>query len=362
VSTAAGTRTMRAAIFYGEKDIRVEDRPAPEPLPEEVLVRVRAAGICGSDLLGYNGIGPWQPPKGVGIEEGHELAGEIVQLGSSVTGLAIGQRVAVQPEHLIACGSCQECRSGLPHLCRQLGLLHGQPQWSHGFSEYDTCVASNVWPMPDGMSFESAAIADCCGVALHAVHRAGSLDGQTVAVIGCGTIGLCIGQTARAVGAGRVVLIGDQANAVETAANSGAADEVVLVPRDDPAAVLDRLTAGMGPAVVFEAVGRAGSTLEQALQWIAPGGRVCVAGTFTESPRFSPDVAYTKEVSVLWSNSYGLDGAVSEYQQTLELMSSGRIQSEALITHRFPLEQITEAFALANDKLTTHAIKVVINS
>jgi threonine dehydrogenase-like Zn-dependent dehydrogenase len=353
---------MKAAIFYGEKDIRVEERPVPEPMPEEVLIRVRAAGICGSDLLGYNGIGPWQPPRGLGIEEGHELAGVIVQLGGSVAGMSVGQRVAVQPEHLIACGSCRECRAGLPHLCRRHGLLKDQPQSSHGFSEYDTCVAGNVWPIPDDMSFESAAIADCYGVALHAVHRVGSLAGQTVAVIGCGTIGLCIGQTARALGAGRVVLIGDQANAVETALSSGAADAAVLLPRDDPAATLERLTEGAGPTVIFEAVGRSGSTLEQALQWVARGGQICVAGTFTASPRFSPDLAYEKEVSLLWSNSYGLDGGMSEYQQTLELMSAGRVRADALITHRFPLDQIGEAFATANDKLATRAIKVVVNS
>jgi threonine dehydrogenase-like Zn-dependent dehydrogenase len=191
-------RTMKAAIFYGEKDIRVEERPIPEPLPEEVLIRVRSAGICGSDLLGYNGIGSWQPPRGVGIEQGHELAGEIVELGSSVTGLSVGQRVAVQPEHLISCGSCRECSNGLPHLCRHLGLLHGTRQSSHGFSQYDTCVATNVWPIPDTVSFDSAALADCYGVAVHAIHRVGSVSGKLVAVIGCGTIGLSIGQTARA--------------------------------------------------------------------------------------------------------------------------------------------------------------------
>ena len=355
--------TMKAAIFYGERDIRVEERPIPEPGPDEVLVRVRSAGICGSDLLGYNGIGPWQPPHGVGIEEGHELAGEIAGLGSSVTGLKLGQRVAVQPEHLIACGSCLECRSGIPHLCKHLGLVAGQPQASHGFSEYDTCIASNVWPIPDTMSLDSAAIADCYGVALHAVHRAKRVTNQTVAVIGCGTIGLCIGQTARALGAGRVVLIGDQPNATATALSSGAADDVVLIPGDDPAVILDRLTDGVGPATIFEAVGRSGSTLEQALQWVAPGGQICVAGTFTTAPRFSPDLAYRKEISLLWSNSYGLDdGGMPEFEQTLQLIAAGRVHPDALITHRFPLNQIAEAFATANEKSTTHAIKVVINA
>jgi threonine dehydrogenase-like Zn-dependent dehydrogenase len=356
------TRTMRAAILYGGKDIRVEDRPLPKLDRDEVLVRVRSAGICGSDLLGYHGTGPWQPPPGVGIEEGHELAGEIADLGAAVRGLDVGQRVAVQPEHLISCGQCRECGLGLPHLCARLGLLRGARHHSHGFSEYDAVLASHVRPIPPSLSLDAAAVADCFGVAIHAIHRVGGVEGQTVAVIGCGTIGLCLGQAAHALGAERVLMIGDKSRALDLAMRTNAADDIIRLPEDDPLAIVPALTGGAGPTVVFEAVGRSGATLDQSLRLVARGGTVCVVGTFTASPAFSPDVAYAKEASLLWSNSYGRVGASSEFDQTLELMASGRLDGESFITHRYPLEQIAEAFAVFADKTRSHAIKVLVNA
>jgi threonine dehydrogenase-like Zn-dependent dehydrogenase len=360
--TGTITRTMRAAIFYGGKDIRVEDRPVPQLHPDEVLIRVRAAGICGSDLLSYNGMGPWQPPPGVGIEEGHELAGEIVEVGAQVRGLAVGQRVAVRPEHLIACGSCRECGLGMPHLCRRLGLLRGQPHGSHGFSEYDAVLASHVYPIPASLSLDAAAIADCFGVAIHAIHRVGGVEDQTVAVIGSGTVGLCIGQAARALGAAQVLMIGHKCNALQVALRTRAADSLVHTPEHDVAATVSALTDGAGPTVIFEAVGRLATTLDEALQLVASGGKVCVVGTFTVSPTISPDVAYAKEASLLWSNSYGLHGTSSEFDEALKLMASGRLDAEGLITHRFPLERIAEAFAACDDKAQSQAIKVLVNS
>jgi threonine dehydrogenase-like Zn-dependent dehydrogenase len=356
------TPTMRAAILYGGRDIRVENRPLPRLHEDEVLVRVRSAGICGSDLLGYHGTGPWQPPPGVGIEEGHELAGEIADVGSAVRRLAVGQRVAVQPEHLISCGDCRECTLGRPHLCGRLGMLRGAPHHSHGFSEYDAVLASHVRPIPASLSLDAAAIADCFGVAIHAIHRVGGVEGQTVAVIGCGTIGLCVGQAAHALGAERVLMIGDKVGVLHIAMRIRAADDIIHLPQDDLCAIVPALTGGAGPAVVFEAVGRSGATLDQSLRLVAPGGKVCVVGTFTASPVFSPDVAYAKEATILWSNSYGLDGTSSEFDQTLELMASGRLDAEAVITHRYPLERIAEAFAACDDKARSHAIKVLVNA
>jgi threonine dehydrogenase-like Zn-dependent dehydrogenase len=356
------TPTMRAAILYGGKDIRVEDRPLPKLHEDEVLVRVRSAGICGSDLLSYHGTGPWQPPPGVGIEEGHELAGEIADVGPAVRGLEVGQRVAVQPEHLISCGQCRECGLGLPHLCTRMGVLRGAPHHSHGFSEYDAVLASHVRPIPPSLSLDAAAVADCFGVAIHAIHRVGGVEGQTVAVIGCGTIGLCLGQAAHALGAQQVLMIGDKSAVLDIARHTNAADDTIQLSGDDPFVIVPALTGGAGPTVVFEAVGRSGATLDQALRLVARGGTVCIVGVFTASPVFSPDVAYAKEASLLWSNSYGRHGTASEFDQTLELMAAGRLDGESFITHRYPLERIAEAFAVFADKARSQAIKVLINA
>jgi len=354
------TESMQAAIFYGGKDIRVEERPIPVPTRGEVLVRIRSAGICGGDLLGYNGIGPWQPPPGVGIEEGHELAGEVAGVGPDVHGFALGERVVVQPEHLISCGSCRECHMGSPHLCRHLGSLNGAAHHSHGFSQYDTVLASHLRRLPSHLSFESGAIADCYGVAVHAVNRAGGVRGRHVAVIGSGTIGQCVGQTARALGADAVVMIGHHPEPLDLALRTGAATHVLRLPEPRLETALRDLGGATGPEVVFDSVGKADTTLQQAVDAVARGGTICVVGTFTESPVVDPNALYSKELSILWANSYGLHDGESELDRALALMAGAAVQPEPLITHRFPLARIEEAFVAANDKATSGAIKVMV--
>ena len=118
---------MKAVRFYGGDDLRVETLPIPVPAPGEVLIRVRAAGICGSDLLGYRRLGPWQHSASDPQESGHELAGEVVALGEGTAGPAVGSRVAVEPKHLHSCGACVQCIAGWPHLCSERGIVMGRP-------------------------------------------------------------------------------------------------------------------------------------------------------------------------------------------------------------------------------------------
>jgi threonine dehydrogenase-like Zn-dependent dehydrogenase len=159
-----------------------------------------------------------------------------------------------------------------------------------------------------------------------------------------------------------VLTIGHNWSALKVAMRTRAADHVIHTSEHDVLATVSALTDGAGPAVVFEAVGRSEPTMDQALQLVARGGRVCVLGTYTVPPAFSPDLAYAKEVSLLWSNSYGLYQASSEFDETLQLMASGRLDGDGLVTHRFALEQIAEAFATCNDKARSQAIKVLVNS
>src|SRR5258708_1537700 len=165
---------MKAALFYGGTDIRVQERPTPVPGRGEVLVGVRSAGICGSDLHGYRGYSPWEQPgetSRVGRENGHELAGEVAAIGPGVTGFVVGQRVGIEPEHLIGCGACAFCLRGDTHLCETRGARDGESHGSHGFSEYDGCAARNVHPLPESVSLDAASILDCYACGGHAVHR-----------------------------------------------------------------------------------------------------------------------------------------------------------------------------------------------
>ena len=349
---------MKAALFYGGTDIRVEELAPVEPGEGEVLVRVRSAGICGSDLHHYRSEAPWQRERG--SRDGHELAGEIAAAGPGVAGLAVGQRVGIEPQHLIGCGRCARCRSGETHLCPSRGQHHGRRLRSHGFSEYDVCRASQVHPLPDGVSIDAAAILDCYACAVHALHRAPLGPHRTAAVIGTGAIGMTLGQVARAGGARRVLMVGTRPEPLEVAERAGAAD-VGVAAGDDPVAALGEHTGGTGADVVFETVGGAGPTLRQAVEMARPGGTICVLGVFTRQPEFDVRLAYGKELAVLWSNSYATWDGVSEYEIALDLLASGRVRAEPLITHHFGLERIGEAFAAAADKRTSGAIKVLVH-
>jgi threonine dehydrogenase-like Zn-dependent dehydrogenase len=186
-------KAMKAALFYGGADIRVEELPTPEPGPGEVLINVRSAGICGSDLHRYRGANPWRTETEApaqGRQNGHELAGDVAAIGSGVSGLSIGQRVGIEPEHLIGCGRCSYCRRGDTHLCPARGLRHGEHHSSHGFSQYDVCLARNVHPLPDNVSTDAAAILDCYACAVHAMHRARILPYMNVVILGTGAIGM----------------------------------------------------------------------------------------------------------------------------------------------------------------------------
>lgn len=353
---------MKAALFYGGSEIRVEERPVPEPGPGEVRVRVRAAGICGSDLHGYRAAAPGPDrDRPVGHESGHELAGEVAVLGPGVGGLAVGQRVGIEPEHLIGCGTCAACRRGDTHLCPTRGERKGERHGSHGFSQYDVCAASNVHPLPDSVSTDAAAILDCYACAVHAVRRVPITPSTTATVLGTGAIGMTLGQVLRASGAARVIMAGTRTPPLERALDAGAADLVIAGSREEPVAGVLERTAGRGSDVVFETVGGSAPTLGQAIRMAARGGTVCILGIFVRQPELDTRVAYRKELTLTWSNSYSRWGGVSEYEIALDLLARGRVRAEPLITHHYPLDEIAQAFAAADNKRESGALKVLVH-
>ncbi len=350
---------MKAALFYGGRDIRVEEVPDPEPGPGEVLVRVRSAGICGSDLHNYRGRrAPTQP---VPWQQGHELAGEVVELGPGVDGLSVGQRIGIEAEHLVGCGACRHCRAGQYHLCPSRGLKDGRPHASHGFSELDACVSTNCYPLPDHVSYDAATLVDCYACGVHALLRAAVAPGDTVAILGTGAIGLTLGQIARTWGAGRVIIIGRRREPLDLALRAGAADEVILGTEGNPAEAVTSLTSGEGADVVFETVGGDGQLLAQALAMARRGGTVSVLGLFTSPQTVDSAVGMQRELTVQWSNSYSTWNGVPEYQTALDLVAAGRVDPAPLVTHHFPLDRISEAFAAADDKQTSGAVRVIVH-
>ncbi len=348
---------MKTAMFYGGPDVRVEEIPTPTPRPGEVVVRVRAAGICGSDLHGYR-----QPRPGAvyPTRAGHELSGEVSAIGSDVSGLVVGQRVGIEPMHLLGCGQCTQCRRGDYHICPSRGQRDGQRLHSSGFSEFDVVAASNVFPLPDHVSLEEAAILDVYAVAVHGVNRLPVKPFHSVAVLGTGAVGLTQGQVARALGARQVIVVGTRDEPLEVARASGAADAVVNASKVDPVqAVLD-LTDGAGADVVFETVGGRANTIQQACEMAAFGGKVGVVGLFVEPVSIDTRPAMRKEVEIRWVNSYSTWEGVREFQIALNLLAGGKVKAGPLITHRVSLDRVAEGFAWANDKRGSGAIKVLV--
>jgi 2-desacetyl-2-hydroxyethyl bacteriochlorophyllide A dehydrogenase len=348
---------MKTAMFYGGPDVRVEEVPTPAPGPGEVTVRVRAAGICGSDLHGYRQA---RPGVSYPIRAGHELSGEILEIGPGVSGLAVGQRVGIEPMHLLGCGSCTQCQRGDYHICPRRGQRGGKSLHSSGFSECDVVAASNVFPLPDHVSLEEAAILDVYAVAVHGVNRLPVKPYHSVVILGTGAVGLTQGQVARALGARQVIVVGQRDDPLEIARACGAADAVINASRVDPVRAVFDLTAGEGADVVFETVGGKANTIQQGCDMAAYGGKVGVVGLFVEPVSIDTRPAMRKEIEIRWVNSYSTWNGVREFQIALDLLARGKVQARPLITHRVPLDLVAEGFAWANDKRGSGAIKVLV--
>jgi threonine dehydrogenase-like Zn-dependent dehydrogenase len=356
---------VRTAVFYGGADIRIEHRPEPHPRPGEVAVAVRAAGICGSDLHRYRGHDPWGTASGPAAgprRAGHEFAGVVVALGDGVDGLAVGQPVVVEPMQLAGCGRCPACRRGATNLCPERGLVAGRRWVSTGFAEIDVARADHVFPVPNSLPLAVAALADVYACAIHALHRAPVADRDTVLVIGTGPLGLALGQVARLAGAHRIILAGRRSAPLDLALAIGAADLVVDTggARDLATAVREQ-TGCEGVDVVFEAVGGVGDEpVRLAVGTLAAGGTLCLLGAYMGDIAVPYREANDREIRLLWSNGYAAWHGVREFAIALDWLARGRVEAAPLVTHRFPLARIAEAFRTADRKAETGAVKVVV--
>jgi L-iditol 2-dehydrogenase len=341
--------SMRAAVLTGPQTIEVQQVDAPEPGPGRVIVRVRNCGICGSDLHFYRGEFP-SPP---GLRMGHEPAGEIAALGEGVTGFSVGQRVTIEPVEV--CRECEFCRTGHYQLCPQRKFMG--TMLPGAFADYVDVPAYIVHPLPDNVDFEVGALVEPLAVAVHGLRHVGLSFGERVVVLGSGTIGLMALIGARAMGASDVFVTARYPHQIETARALGA--DRVVEAKDG--AVQEMLTAfgGRSPEVVVETVGGHGETLNQAISLVRPGGRVSVLGIFTEAPPLNATLAVLKEVSLVGGITYGLPDSRSDFQVALEIASRHVEDLRKLITHRIGLDEIAGGFATANDK-SQRSIKVTV--
>jgi L-iditol 2-dehydrogenase len=326
--------TMRVAVYYSNRDVRIEERPVPAIGPGEILVKVLASGICGSDVM------EWYRLRKAPLVLGHEIAGTVEETGSGVTEWKRGDRVFVS--HHIPCNTCRWCLRGCHTACETLHTTNYDPG---GFAEYLRVPRLNVdrgvFRLPDGMSFPAAALIEPLACVIRGQRLAGLQPGQSVLVLGSGISGILHIMLARALGAGRI-LATDVHEYRRTAALRFGAEDVADAREDIPAWVR-RVNDGCPADTVIVCAG-APSAFEQALRCVDRGGGVlCFATT-------EPDYLLPVPLNEFWRNeirilpSYGnspLDARVA-----IDLIRMGRVPVEDMITHRLPLEEIQEGFRL----------------
>ena len=349
-TTEAGPRgTMRVAVYHSNADVRVEQRPIPAIGPGESLVRIRASGICGSDVMEW-----YRVPKAP-IVLGHEVAGDIVAIGAGVTDVAVGQRVVVS--HHVPCNVCRYCLAGDHTACHTLHTTNYDPG---GFSEYVRVPAlqtdRGLLALPDSVTYDQGSFVEPLACVVRAQLRAGVRPGGTVLVMGSGISGLLHIRLALALGAGRVFATDVNEYRLDWARRSGATEafDAIAAGGDLPSRLREANDGRLADLVILGT--GAGSAIDQGLACLDNGA------TFVVFAVPAPGRDHPMPLNELWRRevvvrtAYG--AAPSDLSTALDLIAKGRVAVTDLITHRLPIEDIQRGFALVADG--SESVKVLI--
>jgi len=354
VSTEGGIcmpEKMKAARFYkAGETLKIEMVHVPKLGGNDVLVNVKACGICGSDIhIVYEGVTPtaYSP-----ITLGHEPSGVIAALGSEVEGWKVGDRVTINP--FLTCGKCINCLSGNSQIClsRRVIGIHTEG----GLAEFLKIPAKNLVRLSENIPFDQGGIAvDAVATPFHAITNRGSLKtGEKVAIFGCGGLGIHGVQIAKVCGASLVIAVDTIDSALERAKKVGA-DEVINPRNGSPIQKIKKVTGGMGVDLALEFIGLR-ETIDQAVGCVRVGGRTVVVGLGPEAISLLPPTVFVRsELSLL--GSYG--STTSEIQSVIDLVASGKLNLSDSITERFPLEEVNKGLDHLHKKIGV-PIRIVI--
>jgi L-iditol 2-dehydrogenase len=330
---------MKTLNLYGVKDIRFEDSPKPViQKPDDVILKVKAVGICGSDISRYSKLGPYVK----GMTFGHEFSGVVAEVGSGVTDFQPGDRVAACPTYV--CGACESCKSGLPSQCEDLTVIGARHPGA--YAQYVKLPSSHLLPIPDHLDFDTAALVEPSSVVAHGFYRSDLQPGEEVAVVGVGSIGLLAVQWAKIFGASKVYAIDIDHHKLKIAKELGA-DVLIHSSEAPPHEQIAQYTNGRGVDLAVEC---AGSPITSAQVFALPkkGGNVVFLGipyADITIERLYFEKIVRNELSV-----YGSWNAVSapfpgkEWQASIHYMSTGQIQTKPIISHRLELHKGPETF------------------
>lgn len=337
---------MKQAIMTAPGSIQFQEVAFPTPGPNEVLLRIQRIGVCGSDVHVYHGKHPYTAYP---VVQGHEYSASVEAIGPGVTGLAPGMKVTSMPQ--IVCGECAPCKRGDYHICDKLKVEGFQAPGCA--QELWVTPADKIVLLPDGFSYEQGALVEPVSVAVHATSRAGTLAGRRVAVLGAGPIGNLVAQVARSEGA-QVLITDLSAYRLDIAqrcglnATSNAREETL-------AAAAGRVFGRDGFNVVFECVG-VEPTITAAVETIQKGGTLVIVGVFGEKPRIDMGLVQDRELNIHGTLMYKAE----DYRRAVELIASGGVITEPLMSKHFPFDAYLEAYRFI-DQQGDKTMKVFID-
>jgi L-iditol 2-dehydrogenase len=321
-------QSMKALLLKQYMELEYTDLPEPAIGADDVLVRVRACGICGSDIHGMDGSSGRRIPP---LVMGHEAAGVIEKTGRNVTAWKAGDRVTF--DSTVSCGKCHFCRRGQVNLCENrqvLGVSCGDYRRNGAFAEFVAVPQNILYRLPDSLPFEHAALIEAISIAVHAVNLTPVTLGDTALVVGSGMIGLLTLQAARAAGCGRVFAVDLEDSKLELAKELGATDTFNPKSSDVVKEIQDR-TGGRGADVVLEAVG-ATDPIRTAIAAVRKGGTVTLIGNITPKIELNLQQVVTREIRL-----QGTCGSAGEYPACMDLLVSGAIRVDPIISAKAPL-------------------------
>lgn len=325
---------MKALLLSSYRHLELADLPTPQPRADEVLIRVAACGICGSDVHGYDGSSGRRIPP---LVMGHEAAGTIESVGSAVKNFEPGDRVTL--DSTVYCGECSNCRRGDINLCdrRQvLGVSCGDYRRAGAFAEFVAVPARILHRLPENLPFAEAAMLEAVAVAIHAVNLAEISASTTALVIGAGTIGILTLQALRAAGCSRIFVTDVDAGRLDMARELGANE--ILLSDESLNSKLLQLTDGEGVDIALEAVGR-NETVAAAIDSVRKGGGVVLIGNITPNVNLPLQKVVSRQIRL-----QGSCASAGEYPQAIRWMASGAIRVKPLITAVAPLEEGAQWF------------------
>ncbi len=340
-------KTMIQQVMTAPKRIEFQEVEIPKPQAYQALVKIKRIGICGSDIHVYHGTHPFTSYP---VTQGHELSAKVVELGEDVTGLAVGQKVTIEPQ--VYCGECYPCTHGKYNLCEKLKVMGFQTTGTAG--EYFAVDASKVTPLPEELTYDEGAMIEPLAVTVHAAKRFGEMEGAKVAILGCGPIGILLAQSCKALGAKQVMITDVSDYRLELAKKCGADFVVNTKERDFEEALLENF----GPDkadVIYDCAGN-DITMNQAIRYARKGSVIILVAVFGKMANVDLAVLNDHELDLNTTMMYRHE----DYVEAIRLVKEGKIQLKPLMSERFAFKDYQAAYEYIEDNKET-TMKVLID-